>query len=201
MSGSGLHLLGVIRAEASEIPPEALDAELIRHAELAALVRAVTLPLPIPETDAMAVQAHHHTLDVAMRHVSVVPMPWGVVFPGAPEVMRFLQQQRGTLVEALTLVEDHWEFRLHVDSTESGAERIVPTDIATKLYSELRRMARAAVPIPVEDARRFSAAFLVQRGRSRDFVDRLDELGNLHPSLTLDLTGPWPPYDFVRVTP
>jgi hypothetical protein len=62
-------------------------------------------------------------------------------------------------------------------------------------------MARAAVPIPVEDARRFSAAFLVQRGRSRDFVDRLDELGDLHPSLTLDLTGPWPPYDFVRVTP
>lgn len=201
MPDSGLHLLGVIRGETSQLSPEELDAELIRHADLAALVRAVTLPLPAPETDALAVQAHHHTLDVAMRHVSVVPMPWGVVFAGPAEVARFLEHQQGTLAEALALVEDHWEFRLHVDSVESGVERIVPTDIATKLYSELRRMARAAAPIPVEDAGRFSAAFLVQRGQSRDFVDRLHELGGLHPSLSLDLTGPWPAYDFVRVTP
>jgi hypothetical protein len=201
MARSGLHLLGVIRGESSELSPEALDAELIRHADLVALVRAVTLPLPAPETDAVAVQAHHHTLDVAMRHLSVVPMPWGVVFSGPPEVARFLEHQRGALVEALSLVDDHWEFRLHIDLAESHPEQIVPTDIATKLYSELRRMARAAVPLPVEDARRFSAAFLVQRVRSRDFMDRMDELGGLHPLLSLDLTGPWPPYDFVRVTP
>ena len=201
MAESGLHLLGVIGGESGPLSPDALDAELIRHGSLAALVRAVTLPLPTAEVDAVAVQAHHHTLDMVMRQLSVVPMPWGVVFSGPAEVTSFLQHQQAALAEALTLVEDHWEFRLHIDSMESGGERIVPTDIATKLYSELRRMARAAVPIPVEDARRFSAAFLVQRGRSRSFMDRLEELGGLHPAISLDLTGPWPPYDFVRVTP
>ena len=200
MAQSGIHLLGVIGTESAP-SPHGLDAELIRHGNLAALVRAVTLPLPTPEVDALAVQAHHHTLDVVLRQMSVVPMPWGVVFSDRTEVTSFLQHQQAPLVEALTLVDDHWEFRLHIDSMEPGGERIVPTDIATKLYSELRRMARAAVPIPVEDARRFSAAFLVQRGRSRNFMDRLDELGGLHPAISLDLTGPWPPYDFVRVTP
>lgn len=201
MADSGLHLLGVVGGDIAQLRDGNLDAELIGHGDLAALVRPVALPLPDAESGSAAVQAQHHTLDVAMRRASVVPMPWGVVFPGPPEVLQFLQEQRGPLTEALALTEGHWEFRLHVGLTESGVERIVPTDVATNLYSELRRMARAAVPIPVEDARKFSAAFLVERSRSRQFVDRLGELGGLHPFLSLDLTGPWPPYDFIRVTP
>ncbi len=47
--------------------------------------------------------------------------------------------------------------------------------------------------------RLLSAAFLVERARSVAFQDRVDELARLNAALALDLTGPWPPYDFVQM--
>ena len=32
-----------------------------------------------------------------------------------------------------------------------------------------------------------------------EFVERIEDYGAHHPSLTFDVTGPWPPYDFVRL--
>ena len=70
------------------------------------------------------------------------------------------------------------------------------------MYAELRRLARAAVPFPRDPPRVLSAAFLVERGASDAFRDRVDQLSALNSALELDLTGPWPPYDFVSmVTP
>jgi hypothetical protein len=43
-----------------------------------------------------------------------------------------------------------------------------------------------------------TAAFLVGRASWIEFVERADDLGTAHPNLTFDVTGPWPPYDFVR---
>jgi hypothetical protein len=71
---------------------------------------------------------------------------------------------------------------------------------ANLLYAELRRLARAAVPFPREGRDRLlGAAFLVERGRWISFIERAEELGSLRPALALDLTGPWPPYDFVKL--
>jgi hypothetical protein len=67
------------------------------------------------------------------------------------------------------------------------------------MYAELRRVARAAVPFPREAPRVLSAAFLVERGASDAFRDRVDQLSALNSALELDLTGPWPPYDFVTM--
>jgi Gas vesicle synthesis protein GvpL/GvpF len=44
-----------------------------------------------------------------------------------------------------------------------------------------------------------SAAFLVERERSRIFEDAVSEEAARHASLVIDLTGPWPPYDFVKM--
>jgi hypothetical protein len=68
-----------------------------------------------------------------------------------------------------------------------------------RLYSELRRYARAAIPLQVTPGRILSAAFLVPRAGWIEFVERSDDMGLSHPELTFDLTGPWPPYDFVRL--
>ncbi|MGH7446746.1 MAG: GvpL/GvpF family gas vesicle protein [Longimicrobiales bacterium] len=45
-----------------------------------------------------------------------------------------------------------------------------------------------------------SAAFLVERTSWIDFVDRAEDLGASHGEIAFDITGPWPPYDFVRIT-
>ena len=62
-------------------------------------------------------------------------------------------------------------------------------------------MVRAAVPFPRETPRVLSAAFLVDRAASQAFRDRVDQLSALNTALDLDLTGPWPPYDFVSMVP
>jgi hypothetical protein len=70
-----------------------------------------------------------------------------------------------------------------------------------QLYAELRRSVRAAVPFPGEAGQLLGAAFLVERDNWLEFMQRAEELGKSHPEIALDLTGPWPAYDFVRITP
>jgi hypothetical protein len=44
-----------------------------------------------------------------------------------------------------------------------------------------------------------SAAFLVERELWKEFVEAVEEQHKAHPTLRLELTGPWAPYDFVRM--
>jgi hypothetical protein len=82
-----------------------------------------------------------------------------------------------------------------------GGEEAAPElrDLASHVYAELRRLAHAAQPMPPDDGRIFSAAFLVARTAWVEFVERGEDLAAADPRLTLDITGPWPPYDFVRL--
>ncbi len=56
----------------------------------------------------------------------------------------------------------------------------------------------AAVPL-VRDAGEASASFLVDRARWRAFADAVAGEQHRDPELEVRLTGPWPPYDFVRL--
>ena len=71
--------------------------------------------------------------------------------------------------------------------------------LAADAYAELRRHARAAVPFSPDRAHLLSAAFLVERAGWIEFVEKAEELGAAHAGLAVDVTGPWPPYDFVRL--
>jgi hypothetical protein len=61
-------------------------------------------------------------------------------------------------------------------------------------------MAHAAQPIVPRDQRILSAAFLVPRSAWVEFFDRAEDLAGTDPRLGIDITGPWPAYDFVRLT-
>jgi hypothetical protein len=39
----------------------------------------------------------------------------------------------------------------------------------------------------------------VERASWLEFMERANELNAAHPELNFDITGPWPPYDFVRI--
>jgi hypothetical protein len=128
----------------------------------------------------------------------VIPAPLGVAFAGPAEVERFLSEAYGTLQGALARVEGRWEFRLHAERVDTGLAETLAMDLVTHIYAELRRISAAAIPFP-RQGRLLSAAFLVERASSVAFQDRVDELGRINPALALDLTGPWPPYDFVQM--
>jgi glycosyltransferase involved in cell wall biosynthesis len=197
--GSGLLLIGIVRARpwrgtAANDPGG--DTQRIRYRDLEALVRPAAFRLPA--YDAGHVREHQRVVERAMRRGTVLPLPYGVIFRGRGALIRFLEDQYLVLDEGLALFEGHWEVRLHIATAgaDAGPDLV---DLGISLYTELRRHARAAVPFPRDGSRVLSAAFLVQRSGWIDFVEHVDELGSRHPDLDLDVTGPWPPYDFVRL--
>jgi hypothetical protein len=174
------------------------DVLRIRYRDIDALVQPVAYELP--PLDEAHVQAHQKAVESAMRRGTVLPAPYGVVFRGRRQLVRLLQDQYLALDEGLTFLDGHWELRLHILATNAHDTDPGLEDLVTQLYSELRRHARAAVPFPSEGRRLMSAAFLVERVLWLDFMDRAEEIGAAHREVALDITGPWPPYDFVRVT-
>jgi hypothetical protein len=170
----------------------------VRYRDLEALVRPV--PYEMPVMDEQQVQTHQRAVESAMRRGTVLPAPFGIVFRGRRQLIRLLQDQYLILDEGLSFFEGHWELRLHISTTGGHEPDLELSDLAMQLYSELRRHARAAVPFPAEGKRLLSAAFLVERAGWIEFVDRAEDLAGAHGEITFDITGPWPPYDFVRIT-
>lgn len=200
---SGLHFFGVVRGRGGLRSLGAGDAEVVqrvRYRDLEALVRGA--PFELPPLDQQHLHAHQRVVEGAMRRGTILPAPFGVIFRGRRAVIHFLEEQYIVLDEALAFLDGHWELRLHVAAVEptGGDEEIELLELATHVYSELRRFARAAVPSPRAEGRLFTASFLVDRASWIEFVERTDDLGNAHPELSFDVTGPWPPYDFVRMT-
>ncbi len=196
---TGLYLYGVVRASGWRAwrGTGAEAVQRVRYRDLAALVRPAPFELPVLDRDVLIV--HQRTVEQAMRRDSILPAPAGVVFRGRRPLVRFMEDQYVALDEGLAFVENHWELRLHVLPAGPGEPDPEAFEIAGRLYAELRRTVRAAIPFPRSGRRLLSAAFLVDRGSWVRFVERADDLGGAHPELIVDVTGPWPPYDFVKM--
>jgi hypothetical protein len=197
-SAGALYFYGVMRTRAwfgSAGGPEGVTT--VRYRDLEALVRAVAYELPV--FDEANVLAHQHVVEAVMKHGTVLPGPYGVVFRGRRQLVRMMQDQYIALDEGLAFLEGNWEVRLHIMAAADVEPDAALADAAMDLYAELRRFARAAVPFPRTGRRLTSAAFLVPRSAWTEFVERAEALGTAHPEFTCDVTGPWPPYDFVRV--
>ena len=169
----------------------------IRYRDLEALVRSV--PFKLPDFGRDELQEHQKVVWSASQRESLLPAPYGLVFRGRRAVIRFLQEQYIPLDEGLALVEGHWELRLHLAAAVEDS-RAEASETALHVYSELRRFARSAFPFAHERSRVLSAAFLVPRTQWLQFMDRAEDLARRHGELIFDITGPWPPYDFVRMT-
>lgn len=196
----GIYLFGVLRCGAARpavVRGEDPSLRCVRYRELEALVRPV--PFGVPPLDHWALVVHQRTVERAMRRGTIVPAPYGLVFRTRRALVTFLHDQYPALDEALAFLEGHWELRLHVSRSGPGEPTPELVDLALHAYTELRRFARAAVPFPREGRKLLSAAFLVERGDWVGFVERADDLGATTPELTFDVTGPWPPYDFVKM--
>ncbi len=199
----GLLLHGVVRARGHERALAKLKGtsgdELIEHRALAALVHAV--PYRLPEWNKELIRKHSATIERAMRRATIVPAPYGIVFRGPEQVVDFLEDQHVALDEALSFLDGAFEIRLHIQP--SGRRPDVSdgelADQAARFYTALRRRSRAAFTLAPAGRRILSAAFLVNRADWVSFFEYADELDADHPEFQFDLTGPWPPYDFVRI--
>lgn len=198
-AGSAFYLFGVLRAggrRGVRLIDSPADLVRIRFRDLEALARPAAFSVVRLDDDSL--QAHQRAVETAMRASTILPMPFGIVFRGRRALIGFLQDQYLTLDEGLSFLDGYWELRLHLN-VEHGERTPELNDMATHIYSELRRGARAALPLRHQGGDLYGAAFLVEREGWIRFVERADDLVHTHADLGFDVTGPWPPYDFVRL--
>ena len=133
------------------------------------------------------------------------PAHFGTLFRGTEHVRRWLEQNYIALNEGILFVAGRCEARVHV-SLRAPEESLSEDDVveaeamAAECFRLLRRDAVAAVSLPPRvHSTILSGAFLVEQARWAEFAEQVRAQALRRPELLFAKTGPWPPYDFVRM--
>ncbi|MEO6528836.1 MAG: GvpL/GvpF family gas vesicle protein [Gemmatimonadaceae bacterium] len=197
-----LNLYGVIYNDVHHTSSPVDGTQLIVVRDLAAVFAESPYSPIQPSDDRIArvtevISAYH-------SRSAVLPAPVGVVFRSRDAVMRWLELHYVALSDALSFVDDRVVGRVHVWRPTSGDDRETGSDLAAAAAESmrvLRRSAVASVPLRMEQITGIvlSAAFLVEQELYKEFSAKVEEQGSRAPDLRYELTGPWPPYDFVQM--
>jgi len=180
------------------------DTVLVPFRDLCAVVSeqpAFALDEPTPSE----VDHHRAVVDAAFHRSPVLPAPVGAVFRNTEVLKRWMELHYVSLTDALQFVEDREVARVHIVRADGkGADLEVGSDLAAaaaESFRALRRRAVAAVPLRLEEITGLvlSAAFLVERDLWKEFIHAVGEQQDAHGVLRFNVTGPWAPYDFVRM--
>jgi hypothetical protein len=185
----------------AEAPPAGIRTVAFR--DLAAVVAEA--PYAAPPADEATISSHHDVVATLFTGRSLLPAPPGVTFRALQPLQRWMELHYVALSDALSYVEDRVGARVHV---RRAAGTRAAADGATELAASaaecmrlLRRQAVAGLPLRIEsrpDAV-LSSAFLVERGLWNDFSTAARRVAEEQTAFRVELTGPWPPYDFVRI--
>lgn len=206
MAVAPLRLFGVAMSDNGHGDALAEGTETITFRDMAAVVGPASAARA-DRTDA-SLGEYREIIDAVFSRVSVLPAPAGVVFRSRDVILRWMELHYVTLHEALAFVDNRVAARVHVSRTVDTAETLSETTevasdiaaIASGSFRVLRRHAVASVPLrSSEQGLTASAAFLVDRDRWPLFADVVREEDRRLTDLSYHLTGPWPPYDFVRM--
>ena len=197
-----LNLFGVTVNDAHSGDVSVPDVQLIALRELAAICGAVEYRAVEPDDETVA-----RCSDVVAAYAvrgPVLPAPVGVVFRSDDAVRRWLELHYSALSEALSYVENRVAARVHVFRAGDVGERDAGSDLAAVAAESMRVLRRAAVatlPLRMEKVTGIvlSAAFLVEEELWKNFVEEVEAQDKMESSVRFQLTGPWPPYDFVQM--
>ncbi|HET9685052.1 MAG TPA: GvpL/GvpF family gas vesicle protein [Gemmatimonadaceae bacterium] len=197
-----LTLFGVTFIESHDVRPPVPDTELIVVRDVAAVCgqSPYSRPEPTPER----ISHFASVIDSYSQRGPVLPAPMGVVFRSRDAVQRWLELHFVSLSDALNYVENRVVARVHVWRPGEPDEREVGADLAATAADSLRALRHSSVttvPLRLEKLTGIvlSAAYLVEVERWNEFTAQVEALGRESSALRFELTGPWPPYDFVQM--
>lgn len=201
---TGLALYGVVALEHGDARPLVPHTELVVFRDLGAVVG--TMPYEVVAPTARDVAAYRAVIEAVFATRAVLPAPLGVVFRGRDDLLRWMELHYVTLTDGIDYVEHRAEARVEVLRTrvavvdEDGDEED-PAAAATDGFRALRRYAVAALPLRGDHAAEvlLRGAYLVDREQWKAFVNAVAEEGRRRPGIAFHVSGPWPPYDFVRM--
>lgn len=204
-SVGSLRLYGVAAVESGQAMSLAEGTTLVHYRALAAVVEPTPYSVSTLQDDEMS--KYLTVLEEAHAHSSILPAPPGTVFQSQSTLTRWLELHYFTLTEALSVVEGHAAARVSVTTRGKHGEdtRKSLSGLAAESLRLLRSQAAATVTLPKADGDEADdivarASFLIDTQRWEAFESAVSkEAARQAASLDFKVTGPWPPYDFVRM--
>lgn len=202
---SALRLYGVAAVESGQTSSLAEGTSLSHYRALAAIVEASAYSTV--NLDDREMSKYLAVLEEAYGHATVLPAPPGTVFQSQSTLTRWLELHYFTLTEALAVIEGHAAARVSItlqDKLDATDSRKSFAALAAESLKLLRNQAAATVTLPradgdEEDGVVARASFLIDTQRWQLFADIVSKESERQPALDFHVTGPWPPYDFVRM--
>lgn len=197
-------MYGVAAVESGQAMSLAEGTTLVHYRALAAIVEPAPYSAsPLGDDDT---GNYVRVLEESHAHAAVLPAPPGTVFQSQSTMMRWLELHYFTLTEALAVVEGHTAARVSITtqgSEEDNSKKSL-AGLAAESLRLLRSQAAATVSLPVADGDEENgvvarASFLIDTQRWQAFTDTVSAEAKRQPGLDFRVTGPWPPYDFVRM--
>ncbi len=181
------------------------DTTLVRYRELGAIVRPCQFVSV--ESTAAELQEYQQVIATSFERAPVLPAPFGAVFRSTDLLQGWLEMNYIALAEGMHFVDGRCETRViaRMDrdtgprrGTDAGGDS---SSAASECFRLLKKDAVAAVPLRHDEGAQMamSAAFLIQRSAWDDFAELVSDCARRYPQLVFEQTGPWPPYDFVRM--
>jgi len=199
-----LRLYGVAAVESGHAMSLAEGTSLVHYRALAAIVEPS--PYTVSKLEDQEMTKYLGVLEEAQAHSAVLPAPPGTIFQSQPTLTRWLELHYFTLTEALSVIEGHAAARVSVTAQgkQGDDSRKSFAALAAESLRLLRSQAAATVTLPKsdgdeEDGVLARASFLVDTQRWQAFKDTVSKEAQRQELLDFQVTGPWPPYDFVRM--
>lgn len=208
---NGLRLFGVAAHEPHSTQELAEGTSLVQLRSLAAVVGPSRYARVVLDKNEM--QEYTRVLEEVQATTAVLPAPPGTVFKSRENLLRWLELHYFTLTQTMSAIEGHAQARLTVTKTvgvdpsnvtkeeaKESAKQLVAT--ASQSMRVLRGQAAATISLPVPDDEPIviaQASFLVEIDRWQQFADMVEKEDQRQTALDFSLSGPWPPYDFVKM--
>jgi Gas vesicle synthesis protein GvpL/GvpF len=204
---SALKLFGIAAVESPSVDSIAEGTTLIHYRGLGAIVQpAVYAATPAGDAEAEA-ESYAAILEEAFRHGALLPAPPGTIFKSDGTLSHWLELHYFTLTDTLSLVEGQVMARVSISAGRSVKDNGVTKSFQALGAESLRLLrghssATVVLPLAKEETSEgmvVCASFLVANERWEAFQETVSQEKRRHPAVDIRLTGPWPPYDFVRM--
>lgn len=185
-------------------------ADVVQLRDLVAITRLV--PYAAVNATSEAIGDYRRIVESTFQEHPLLPAPFGTVFRSKDSLLHWMEVHYVTLVDAMGFVHDRVMARVRLQTVPLRPEQLTDTiemraaDFETTVFDSIRflkRNAVACVTFAPQDAvpsgRTVEASFLLERDRWSSFADAVGEEQRRLPELAIEQSGPWPPYDFVRL--
>jgi len=202
---TSLKLYGVGAFDSAHSGSLAEGTQLVRYRALSAIVESSAYDAVALDNGEM--DKYLRIIDEALTHTSVLPAPPGTVFRSEGTLTQWLELHYFTLTEALSVVEGHVSARVNISAhgnPAAGESQKSFAALAAESLRLLRNHGAATVTLPATDGDEEEgmiarASFLVDAEGWQAFEEAVAVEAKRQKTLAFRVTGPWPPYDFVRM--